>query len=32
LLITGDNDLLTLKKFMKTDMVTPREFWNRLRK
>ena len=32
LIITGDDDLLTLKKFMKIDMVTPREFWNRLRK
>jgi len=32
LMITGDNDLLTLKKFMKTDIVTPREFWSRLRK
>ena len=31
LIITGDDDLLTLKKFMKIDMVTPREFWNRLR-
>jgi len=32
LLITGDNDLLTLMKVMKTDIVTPREFWKRLRK
>ena len=32
LIITGDDDLLTLKKFMKIDIVTPREFWNRLRK
>lgn len=32
LIITGDDDLLILKKFMKIDMVTPREFWNRLRK
>jgi putative PIN family toxin of toxin-antitoxin system len=32
LIITADNDLLTLKKFMKIDIVTPREFWNRLRK
>jgi putative PIN family toxin of toxin-antitoxin system len=31
LIITGDNDLLTLKKFMKINIVTPREFWNRLR-
>ena len=32
LIITGDDDLLTLKKFMKIDIVTPREFWNRLKK
>jgi putative PIN family toxin of toxin-antitoxin system len=32
LIITGDDDLLTLKKFMKINIVTPREFWNRLRK
>lgn len=32
LIITGDDDLLTLKKVMKTNIVTPREFWNRLRK
>ena len=32
LIITGDDDLLTLKKFMKINIVTPRGFWNRLRK
>lgn len=32
LIITGDDDLLTLKKFMKIDIVTPREFWHRLKK
>ena len=32
LIITGDDDLLILKKFMKINIVTPREFWNRLRK
>jgi uncharacterized protein len=32
LIITGDDDLLTLKKFLKINIVTPREFWSRLRK
>lgn len=31
LIITGDDDLLTLKKFMKINIFTPREFWNRLK-
>jgi putative PIN family toxin of toxin-antitoxin system len=30
-LITGDNDLLELKKFKNTRIVIPREFWEILR-
>ncbi len=30
-IITGDNDLLVLKKFRDVGIMTPREFWNRLR-
>src|SRR4030067_3004248 len=32
LIITGDDDLLTLKKFRKINTVTPSEFWSLLRK
>lgn len=31
-IITGDNDLLILKSYAKTKIVSPREFWNCLRK
>jgi len=31
LIITGDTDLLTLKHFGGIDIITPREFWTRLR-
>jgi putative PIN family toxin of toxin-antitoxin system len=31
-IITGDTDLLVLKKYRKTSIVTPREFWERERK
>lgn len=30
-IITGDEDLLILKKYNDIEMVTPREFWKRLR-
>ncbi len=30
-IITGDEDLLILKKFRNIEIVTPREFWNRLK-
>lgn len=30
-IITGDEDLLILKKYKDIEMVTPREFWERLR-
>lgn len=30
LIITGDEDLLVLKKYREVDIVTPREFWRRL--
>lgn len=30
LIITGDDDLLMLKKYKDIDIVTPREFWNLL--
>jgi uncharacterized protein len=32
LIITGDDDLLTVKKFKGIDIVSPREFWERLKK
>ena len=31
-IITGDNDLLVLKKFRKIAIITPREFWRRLKR
>ena len=31
-IITGDNDLLVLKEFNSIKIVTPREFWNILKK
>ncbi|KAF0145504.1 MAG: hypothetical protein FD156_785 [Nitrospirae bacterium] len=30
-IITGDEDLLVLKKYKGIDIVTPREFWSRLK-
>ncbi|MBI5327524.1 MAG: putative toxin-antitoxin system toxin component, PIN family [Deltaproteobacteria bacterium] len=30
-IITGDNDLLTLKKYKGVEIITPREYWNFLR-
>lgn len=30
-IVTGDSDLLTLKNCRGIDIITPREFWNRLR-
>lgn len=30
-IITGDNDLLVLKRYGKIEIITPREFWNRLK-
>ncbi|MFY9271235.1 MAG: putative toxin-antitoxin system toxin component, PIN family [Candidatus Manganitrophaceae bacterium] len=30
-IVTGDTDLLTLKNCRGIDIITPREFWNRLR-
>ncbi len=30
-IITGDSDLLTLKKYREIKIVTPREFWNNLK-
>jgi putative PIN family toxin of toxin-antitoxin system len=30
-IVTGDADLLALKSFRGVDIITPREFWNRLR-
>lgn len=30
LIITGDDDLLMLKKYRDIDIITPREFWNLL--
>lgn len=30
LIITGDEDLLVLKKYREVEIVTPREFWRRL--
>jgi len=31
-IITGDEDILVLKKYGQVEMISPREFWNRLRK
>ena len=31
-IITGDNELLSLKKFRKIAIVSPRDFWNYLKK
>ena len=30
-IITGDDDLLVLKKYKTVEIISPREFWNRLR-
>ena len=30
-IITGDDDLLILKKYKTIEIISPREFWNRLR-
>ena len=30
-IITGDKDLLLLRKYKNVDIITPREFWNKLR-
>lgn len=30
-IITGDDDLLTLKKYGKVAIITPRDFWSRLK-
>lgn len=30
-IVTGDADLLSLKNYMGIDIITPREFWERLR-
>jgi putative PIN family toxin of toxin-antitoxin system len=30
-IITGDEDLLILKKYKNIEIISPREFWNRLR-
>ncbi len=30
-IITGDGDLLVLKKYKEIEIITPREFWNRLK-
>ena len=30
-IVTGDADLLSLKSYRGIDIITPREFWNRLR-
>ena len=30
-IVTGDSDLLSLKTYMAIDIITPREFWDRLR-
>ncbi|MCK5139844.1 MAG: putative toxin-antitoxin system toxin component, PIN family [Thermodesulfovibrionia bacterium] len=32
LILTGDEDLLILKRFKKIEIITPREFWSRLKK